>query len=156
MSILSKRQENTWDPFKELRQMSERLNRAFALEPFFNGADQAPALMGMDFAPAVNISETDKAYMIRTDLPEVKKEDVKIRCENGTLSIEGERKQQRTEDNEQYHRVESTYGRFLRQFTLPTDADEAGIEATFRDGCLSVKLPKAQGKASTSRQIKIS
>lgn len=156
MSLISKRQESAWDPFKELRQMSDRLNQAFALEPFFAGGKQSQALMGTDWAPSVNISETDKAYLIRADLPEVKKEDIKVRCENGTLCIEGERNQEKTEENERYHRSESSYGHFLRQFTLPDDCDDAGIEATYKDGGLTVKLPKAPGKANKSRQIKIS
>jgi HSP20 family protein len=156
MSLLSKRQERAWDPFKDLREMSDRLNQAFALEPFLPRGHEGQALMGNDWAPSVNISETDKAYLIRADLPEVKKEDVKVTCDNGVLTIEGERKQQKTEDNERYHRVESSYGRFLRRFTLPDDADEGTIEANFKDGGLTVKLPRAAGKPSKSRQVKIS
>jgi HSP20 family protein len=155
MSLLSKRQERSWDPFKDLREMSDRLNQAFALEPFFPKGE-GQALMGTDWAPSVNISETEKAYLIRADLPEVKKDDIKLSCENGMLTIEGERKQQKAEDNEHYHRVESSYGRFVRRFSLPDDADEGGIEANYKDGGLTVKLPKAPGKPAKSRQIKIS
>lgn len=153
---LIRRDENVWDPFRELREMSDRMNRMFALEPWgrrAGGGDQA--LTGADWAPAVNISETDKAYMIRADLPDVKKEDVTVHCEQGTLTIQGERRQEKTEDNERFHRVESSYGRFLRRFALPEDADEAGIEATFKDGSLSVRVPRSEPKQLKARQIKV-
>lgn len=153
---LTRREDNVWDPFKELREMSERMNRVFWLDPYARrGADGGQALTGVDWAPAVNISETDKAYLIRADLPDVKKEDVSVKCEKSTLTIQGERKQQKTEDSERFHRVESSYGRFLRSFVLPEDADENGIEATFKDGALSVRVPRAQPKQPKARQITV-
>lgn len=153
---LTRREDNVWDPFKELREMSERMNRVFGVEPYARrGADGGQALTGIDWAPSVNISETDKAYMIRADLPDVKKEDVLVQCEKGMLTIQGERKQQKTEDNERFHRVESSYGRFMRSFVLPDDADDAGIEATFKDGALQVRVPRAQPKQPKARQITV-
>ena len=156
MPQLTKRQERAWDPFAELREMSDRLSRMFESDPF--SASRGPegqALARIDWAPSVNLSETDKAYMIRADLPETKKEDIKVSCDKGVLTIEGERKQEKSEDNERFHRVESSYGRFVRRFTLPEDADEAGIEATQKDGSLSVRIPKAQNKQPRSRQVKV-
>lgn len=155
---LIRRDENVWDPFRELREMSDRMNRAFGLEPWArrgdgNGGSQA--LTGVDFAPQVNISETEKAYLIKADLPGVRKEDVQVKCENGMLSIEGERKQEKVEDNERFHRVESTYGRFMRRFVLPDDADESGIDASFQDGALTVRVPRAEQKQPKARQIKV-
>ena len=153
---LIRREENVWDPFKDLRDLSERMNRAFGLEPWArrNGeGDQA--LTGVDWAPSVNISETEKAYVIGADLPDVKKEDVAVHCENGTLTIQGERKQQKSEENERFHRVESSYGRFVRRFVLPDDADESGIAATFENGALRVRVPRAEPKQPKARQIKL-
>jgi len=153
---LMRREENVWDPFRELREISERMNRAFAFDPVLRRAEgDGQALKGIDWAPSVNISETDNAYMIRADLPDVKREDVTVHSEHGVLTIQGERKQQRTEDNERYHRVESSYGRFMRRFTLPEDGDEGGIEATFKDGALNVRVPKAATKKAEARQIKV-
>ena len=154
---LIRRDENVWDPFRELREMSDRMNRMFAQEPWGrrSGAEGSQALTGADWLPSVNISETDKAYMIRTDLPDVQKDDVQVHCENGMLTIQGERKQQKTEENERFHRVESSYGRFLRRFSLPEDADENGIEATFKDGSLNVRVPRAEPKQAKARQIKV-
>jgi HSP20 family protein len=155
MALLARREER-WDPFKELREMSDRLNRVFAGEPLFTRhAPEGQALAGIDWSPSVNISENEKAYLVRADLPEVKKEDVKLSCENGVLTIEGERKQHKTEDNERFHRVESSYGRFMRSFTLPDNVDDKAIEATYKDGGLTVRIPKAPGRPSTARQIKI-
>ena len=150
MNWLTRREESAWDPFKELRDISHRMNRMFA----FDGDGQT--LTGIDWAPSVNISETDKAYLVRADLPEVKREDVKVSCEHGVLTIEGERKQQKTEQSERLHRVESSYGRFSRRFTLPSDVDENSIEATYKDGTLGVRINKVPGKHGNSRQIKIS
>ena len=145
MALLTrKQQERPWDPFGELRDMSDRLNRMFAGDlTFGRTAGEGQMLANVDWAPSVNISETDKAYLVRADLPEVKKDDIKVNCEKGMLTIEGERRQEKKEENERFHRVESFYGRFQRRFTLPEDADENGIEATYRDGNLTLRIPKA-------------
>jgi HSP20 family protein len=156
MSLLAKKQERTWDPFAEMRELSDRLNRVFSGDAFFSRATEGQTLASIDWSPSVNVSETDKAYMIRADLPDVKKEDIKVNCEKGMLTIEGERKQQKTEDNERFHRVESSYGRFMRRFSLPEDADETAIEATHKDGGLSLRIPKSKNKAPAARQIKVS
>jgi HSP20 family protein len=156
MALLNRRENEVWDPFRDLREMSERMNRAFGLEPYARrGVDLGQTLTGIDWAPSVNISETDGAYMVRADLPDVKKEDVSVKCEDRTLTIQGERKQQKTQDDERFHRVESSYGRFLRSFVLPEDADESGIEATFKDGALSVRVPRATPKLPKARQITV-
>jgi len=156
MSLLTKKQEKSWDPLADLRELSDRLNSAFGNDLFFSRAADGQTLANIDWSPSVNISETDKAYLVRADLPDVKKEDIKVSCEKGMLTIEGERKQQKTEENERFHRVESSYGRFLRRFSLPEDADENAIEATHRDGGLSLSIPKTKSKAPSAKQIKVS
>jgi HSP20 family protein len=156
MSLIRRQALNTWDPFREFQELSDRLNRVFQGQPVPNGNDgREQALTMFDWVPSVNISETDKAYLVRADLPEVKKEDVKLTHENGVLTIEGERRQEKREENEKFHRVESSYGRFARRFTLPEDAQEEGIEATFKDGSLSVSIPKAAPKRPKARQIQV-
>jgi HSP20 family protein len=157
MNLTRRTQNNTWDPFREFQELSDRLNRLF--EPRYVPAredSREQALKVFDWAPAVNISETDKAYLVKADLPDVKKEDVKVTHDNGVLTLEGERRQEKREDNEKFHRVESSYGRFLRRFTLPEDAQAESIEASFKDGALTVVIPKAQVKAPKSREIKVS
>lgn len=152
---LVRRQASVWDPFREFQEISDRLNRYFQSSVAESNAHGNQALRGFDWSPAVNISETEKAYLIKLDLPEVKKEDVKVTSENGVLAVEGERKQEKREENEKFHRVESVYGRFLRRFTLPEDAQEDGIEATFKDGALQVSVPKSAPKSPKSRQISV-
>lgn len=157
MSLLAKKQnERAWDPFAELKDLSDQLSRALSGDSLFGRTNEGFALTNVDWNPSMNVSETDKAYMIRADLPDVKKEDVKVSCEQGILTIEGERKQEKKEDNERYHRVESSYGRFVRRFSLPSDADDAAIEATQKDGSLSIRIPKTKAKAPAGRQIKVS
>jgi HSP20 family protein len=152
MSLARRYTSSVWDPFREFQEVSERLSRIFA-----NGAaDNQQTLRSFDWAPAVNISETEKAYLVKADLPEVKKEDVKITHENGVLTIEGERRQSKREESEKYHRVESSYGRFFRRFTLPEDVQDDEIQASFEDGSLSVVIPKAQVREPKARQIGVS
>lgn len=157
MSLMRRNQSNTWDPFREFQELSDRLNRLF--EPRYAPANtdaSEQALTVFDWAPAVNISETDKAYLVKADLPDVRKEDVKVTHDNGVLTIEGERRQEKREDNEKFHRVESSFGKFLRRFTLPEDAQAETIQANFKDGALTVTIPKAEVKAPKSRQIAVS
>jgi HSP20 family protein len=153
MSLARRYASSVWDPFRELQEMSERLNRYFVQND--SPAQQQQALRNFDWAPSVNISETEKAYVVKADLPEVKKEDVKVTHENGVLTIEGERKQTKREETEKFHRVESSYGRFLRRFTLPDDAQDETIEATFKDGSLNVVIPKAVAKQPKAREISV-
>jgi HSP20 family protein len=144
-----------WDPFRDFQEISDRLNRYFGANASNDGNGQQ-ALRGFDWTPAVNISETPKAYVIKLDLPEVRKEEVKVTSENGVLTVEGERRQEKRDENEKYHRVESVYGRFMRRFTLPDDAQEDKIEAAFKDGALQIAVPKAEAKHPKARQISVS
>jgi len=153
MSLVRRHVNSLWDPFREFQEMSERLNRYWQQNA---AAEGQQALRGFDWAPAVNISETDTAYLVKADLPEVKKEDVKVRHENGVLTIEGERRQEKREDAEKFHRVESSYGRFMRRFTIPEDAQEERIEASFKDGTLNVVIPKTDVRQPKAREISVS
>jgi HSP20 family protein len=158
MNLTRRHNLATWDPFREFQELSDRLSRAFAAgnglaQPQAETREQA--LTVFDFAPAVNISETDKAYVVKADLPEVKKEDVKVTHENGVLTIQGERRQEKREGGEKYHRVESSYGKFLRRFTLPEDSQDESIEASFKDGALTVVVPKAAAKQPKAREVQV-
>ena len=142
-----------WDPFRELEDMSERLNRVFtrpALRP--SGKE---ALTVADWMPTVDISETDAEYLIKAELPEVKKEDVKITVEEGVLTLQGERRQEKEEKGKKYHRVERSYGSFVRSFTLPESVDEAGVKAEYKDGVLSLHLPKTEKVKPKAIDVKV-
>jgi HSP20 family protein len=95
------------------------------------------------WAPLVDITEDDKEYLIKVELPEIKKEDVKVTVENGTLTISGERKFEKEEKDKKYHRVERAYGSFVRSFALPEGTDGSKVSADYKDGVLKVHLPKS-------------
>jgi HSP20 family protein len=108
-----------------------------------------------EWAPLVDLAEDDKEYLIKAELPEVKKEDVKVTVENGVLSIGGERKFEKEEENKKYHRIERAYGSFMRSFTLPQDAAGDKINAEFKDGVLKVHLPKSAQAKPKSIDVKV-
>src|SRR6185295_736230 len=111
-----------WDPFRELEEMSERLNRVFgrsALATARAGGEAKEGFLSFDWAPSVDIAETPEAFEIKAELPDVKKEDVKVFVEDGQLRISGERKQDKEEKGKKFHRIERSYGSFMRSFALP-------------------------------------
>jgi HSP20 family protein len=146
-----------WDPFRELEDMNERLNRVFGRSSLARGSEAASkdALVGFDWAPTVDISETAEEFQIKAELPEVKKEDVKISIEDGVLRISGERKQEKEEQGKKWHRVERTYGSFMRTFTLPSNVDDSKVRADYKDGVLTLRLPKSAQAKPKSVDIKI-
>ncbi len=95
-----------------------------------------------DWTPSVDIGENDKEFLVMAELPEVKKEDIKVNVDDGTLSICGERRAEKEDKGTKFHRVERTYGRFERTFTLPEETDSEHITSEYKDGVLTVHLPK--------------
>lgn len=111
-----------------------------------------PALTG--FAPAMNISETDEEYRVTIELPGTSKDDVEVTVQEGQLTMSGEKKEEEKEEKENYSRVERRYGSFRRSVPLPADVKEEEVEASFKNGVLSVRLPKAPGAAGKRVEIK--
>jgi HSP20 family protein len=146
-------EERTWDPFRELEEMSTRLNRFFGRALLPMDGDVTPG--ASEWSPSVNIAETEKAYMVTAEIPQVKREDVHVTLEGQTLTIEGNRKHEREEKGLKYHRVESYYGHFLRRFTLPDDIEAAKLEATYKDGMLHIAIPKVPIKRTPALEVKI-
>jgi len=145
-----------WNPFREMDELSRRLNGLWGLSPTrTHGGDEH--VTTSDWTPLVDISEDEKEYLIKAELPGVKKEDVRLTVENGTLRITGERRFEKEEkdDKKKYHRVERFYGSFVRSFTVPEDADGAKVSATFTDGMLAVHLPKAEEAKPRTVDVKI-
>lgn len=145
----------TWDPFRELDELSSRFNRLFSLTPWQRGDGEKEALAITDWQPSCDISETDKEYRIRAELPNVKKDDVHVTLEAGVLTIQGERKEEKEEKGERYHRREMSYGTFMRRFTMPDDADEGKVDAKFKDGLLEVIISKSKEKIGKTREIEV-
>lgn len=134
-----------WDPFRDLEEVSDRLNWMFRRStlPRTNGNAKETMIVA-DWVPSVDVSETEGEYQIKAEIPDVKKEDVKVTVEDGILTIQGERKQEKEETGKKYHRVERSYGSFVRSFTLPDLVDEEKVKAEFKDGVLNLQLPKSE------------
>ena len=145
-----------WDPFRELEDMSERLNRAFGRSGLTRAElHSKDAMTVFDWSPTVDIVETPEEFQIKAELPEVKKEDVKVTVENGVLTLQGERKQEKEEKGKKFHRIERSYGSFLRTFTVPLDTDETKVAADFKDGILKVHLPKTEKPRPKAIEVKV-
>ena len=142
-----------FNPFRELEEMQTRLNRLFTDAPVRRIEGNGPFFS--DWAPAVDIQETDKEYLIKAELPEMKKEDVKVEVLDGVLTIEGERTQEKEEKGKKFHKVERSYGKFVRQFALPTEVEAAEVQAEYKDGVLNVHLPKAAAAKPTAVTVKV-
>jgi len=142
-----------WDPFRELEDMSTRLNRFFGQAPLRSGAEDAA--MFADWAPAIDVQETDKEYLLKADLPDVKKEDVKVDVKDGVLHVEGERRMEKEDKGRKFHRIERAYGKFVRRMALPADVDDQKIAAEFKDGVLNIHIPKSAAATPRSIAVKV-
>lgn len=140
------------DPLKEFQ---NRLTRLFG-ENFALSLPEMEENWSMaTWAPACDIYETENEFVVKAELPEVKKEDVKVSFENNVLTIRGERKFEEETKKENYHRIERRYGDFMRSFTLPNVVDTEKIVAEFKDGMLQVKLPKRPEVKAKTIDVKV-
>jgi HSP20 family protein len=137
-----------WDPFADFDSLFGRFPRPWPRLALEGGTK-------FEWSPSADISETDKEYLIRAELPAVKKEDVKVTVESGMVTIAGERKLQKEDKNEKFHRVESFSGTFTRSFGLPEDADADAVRCENKDGVLTVHIAKKTGEKTRARQIKV-
>jgi HSP20 family protein len=138
-----------WEPFREF----EDLFKQYA--PFFSRPLRREGGEMIEWTPVADITETDKEFLIKAELPEVEKEDVKVTLQDGALTISGERKHEKKQKGANEIRVESFYGTFSRTFTLPQSADTKGIHAESKDGVLRVHVPKLEGVKSTATAIEV-
>jgi len=147
-----------WNPFREMDELQRRLSSVFDLAPLRRNSltTDEENITVPEWAPAVDILEDDKEYLIKVELPEVQKEDVKVTVEGGTLSISGERRVEKEEKNRKYHRVERFYGRFERSFSIPDDAADGKVIAEFKDGVLRVHLTKSEKARPKQIEVKVS
>ena len=141
-----------WEPFRDVDDVFDRFfAESMRRWPRQGAATQQPR----EWAPAADVSETDGEYLIKAELPEVRKEDVSITVQDGVLTLAGERKQEKVEEQEKIHRIERFYGSFARRFALPENADEQGIRAESRDGVVVIHIPKQRVVEPQPRQIQI-
>lgn len=150
-----------WIPTHELEQwhsdlfgIQRDINRLY--DNFFRGGVQAHEAFGSSYwTPAVDIAEHDNEYIVKMELPGVSKDDVKISLESNTLTIKGEKKQEKEEKSKNFHRVERSYGSFQRSFTLPTSVKSDKIDAIFNDGVLSITVPKVEEAKPKEIEVKV-
>lgn len=126
------------DMFREMEDLVRDMRRAFTTLP----ARPEESMTLADWMPSVDIGENDKEFLVKAELPEVKKEDIKVSVDDDTLSICGERKVEKEDKGTKFHRMERAYGRFERTFTLPEETDSEHITSDYKDGILTVHLPK--------------
>jgi HSP20 family protein len=144
-----------WNQYRELQALQHGMGSLFSRSPTQWSGGQEEQMAVAEWAPLVDISEDDKEYLIKAELPEVKREDVKVTAEEGTLTITGERKFEKEEKGKKYHRVERSYGSFVRNFSLPDDASPAKVSADYKDGVLTVHLAKTQKAKPTQIEVKV-
>lgn len=144
------------DVFRELEDIERRLEWLFERGPF-RGESRELLTGGAagDWSPMVDISEDDKEYVLKADLPEIPRGDVKVNVRDGVLEISGERKSEREEKGRRYHRVERNYGSFTRSFSLPPGANADGARASFSQGVLTVRIPKTEKGAGKPIEVKV-
>lgn len=142
-----------WNPARELEEMSDRLNRV--LTRGARGRNENEAMTVADWIPLVDISETTAEYVIKAEIPEVKKEDVKVTLEHGVLTVQGIRRQEAEEKGKKYHRVERSYGSFVRRFSLPDLVDDMKVQAVFKEGILMLHLPKSEKAKPKAIEVRV-
>jgi HSP20 family protein len=147
----------TWNPLREMEEFQNRFSTVFGGFPTFpfRFPKNGDRFKMPDWSPLVDIIEDDHEYLFKADLPEMRKDDVKVTIENGILYISGERKTEKEEKKRKFHRLERFFGTFERTFTVPEDADTTKIVADFHDGVLQVHLPKRPMPKPQAIEVKV-
>ncbi len=131
-----------WEPFEGLSRIQTRINDLF--DDAFGRARSSSSPAGAVWFPAVDILESRDSYLIRAELPGMKREDFNLEVHDGSLTLSGERKFEEAANGVEYHRIERTSGKFSRSFHLPQTVKTDAIKATYRDGILEIHVPKAE------------
>ena len=146
-----------WDrsnPLRELENISERFSQLFG-QLSSARSDGGESMTVADWVPNVDIAEDDREYLIKVEIPEVDKNDVKVTVQEGMLVIQGERKKEQEQKGKRFHRMERVYGTFVRSFVLPEDVTEDKVSAEFKDGMLMVHLPKSEKAKPKTLEVKV-
>ena len=145
-----------WDPFRDLEDVQHRLSTFLNQRAQRGDSDSNESIVTAKWAPLVDIAEDEKEYLIKAELPEIKKNEIRVTVENGVLIISGERKFEKEEKGRKFHRVERGYGSFVRSFDLPDDADADKVNAEFKDGLLTVHIAKSMAARPKQIEVKVS
>ncbi|HEY3490440.1 MAG TPA: Hsp20/alpha crystallin family protein [Candidatus Deferrimicrobiaceae bacterium] len=141
-----------WDPMRDLAGIQDKMNQIFE-DTFTHTRGREEGLTGGMWTPAVDIYETDANVVVKAELPGVQKDQVGVEVKDGVLTLRGERKYEKEVKEENFHRIERSYGTFQRAFSLPTSVDQENISAVMKDGVLEVTLPKRE--AAKPKQINV-
>jgi len=141
-----------WEPYRDIATLQDRLNRAFGAA--FTRSEREDELSLAAWAPPDDIAEEKDRIVITAELPGFQEDQIEIQSENGMLTLRGERKFEKEHDGKSYHRVERSYGQFVRSFSLPNNVDREKIKADFSNGLLRIELPKRED--AKPRTIRIS
>lgn len=144
-----------WNPFREMEEIQNRLASLWNREVSRSNGEKSENLTVADWSPRVDIIEEEGSFLVKAELPEMKKEDIKVTVEDGILTISGERKFEKEEKKKKYHRIEREYGSFVRSFTLPASTASDKVAAEFKDGVLQVRLPKDAKASPRTLDIKV-
>jgi HSP20 family protein len=150
MNALSK-----WNPFRELDDLQHRITGLLGRSLAKPEAAFREPVVASEWSPLVDITEDEKEFLVKVELPGVKREDIKVTVESGVLTVTGERKFEQEEKHQKYHRVERSYGSFLRGFALPNGTENDKVNAEFKDGVLLVHLKKVRTAKPNPHTVKV-
>ncbi|MGC8549694.1 MAG: Hsp20/alpha crystallin family protein [Acidobacteriaceae bacterium] len=140
-----------WDPFRDVLALQNRMNSLF--QDYSRGAGEGDVVATASFVPPVDVYEDDQKIVLKLEVPGMTLEDFDVQIENNTLTVRGERKFEKEEKEENFHRIERRYGSFFRSFSLPNTVNPDKVEANYDAGVLKISLAKRE--ESKPKQIKV-
>ena len=143
-----------WDPFREMNSLQREINRLFADSKSREGNEEKGFVKESSWMPVVDISENEKEFIVKAELPGMEQKDIEISLEENRLTIQGERKVEKEEEGENYLRREMTCGSFYRAFNITTSVDDEKITASYENGILKISLPKVEKAKPKKIEIK--
>ncbi|MFZ3065509.1 MAG: Hsp20/alpha crystallin family protein [Nitrospirota bacterium] len=143
-----------WDPFRDLLSLQERMNKLFEESLLQTGKERQDISIA-GWSPAMDVMESDEEIVLKAELPGIELKDVEVLIKDNILTLRGERKFEKEEKKENYHRIERPYGAFQRSFTLPYTVEQEKVKAKMKDGVLEVRLPKTKEEKSKKIEIEV-
>lgn len=143
-----------WDPFRDLLSLQERMNKLFEESLLQTGKERQDISIA-GWSPAMDVMESDEEIVLKAELPGIELKDVEVLIKDNILTLRGERKFEKEEKKENYHRIERSYGVFQRSFTLPATVEQEKVKARMKDGILEVRLPKTKEEKSKKIEIEV-
>lgn len=143
-----------WSPFRSILSLRDEMDRL--LNEFYGPMPPTTESYEGDWCPAMDLNETDNELIATIELPGMKREDIKVTVSDGVLTVSGEKKQEKVEQDESRHRIERTYGYFKRSVSVPAEIDTSKVKAVYKDGVLKVTMPKLEEKKTKEIPVQVS